>query len=565
MQCIDRRIHKRSQKTGRFVAFEPHCINHAWNTVNSKPKDLTSDQLCRAQALANGSNYQHPSEDLIKRMRERNAVSITQAESCLADPVPPSASTSTRSRTDDLAGSPPAPAIDPLEKAPVIPQSHPCAKLSSENRMWEEKASKGIAHKGLSLDKVWDKKTWKQKANNIERLKLLKDDGYDIISLQAPKTSADAIIEALLAHVKVRKGNNLVLAASTVLPSTPSEELSEPSKEDSYEPTLANDNGTSNAEPEAAADPVPSGAIPQGVPEFEHDEPESHSHIPPPVAGLKRKHTHEDEKQPDWHQDNPQKELHEAYNRAKPNILVDSPCTCRNAKIARVLTREQVANAFAQQALFIYSRKIRRDIFQYSREVRRLFQGPKSERSPHTGIGSWRSSQIIFQPPPSSAHQSHDPHVYISAMGMKLIMWELSHIAHDLHKDGNWCIADPDEIEDREGDGLMEAYNSVQEEFRSKIRIFDTPTFPMIIEGEIMALVGLLRRLRKSGISYYHKAHYDPQRQEVVPYDNETKQLSEATESALEEAEKILEAGQALSGVVHIGCPESSDYLDSLF
>ena len=81
-----------------------------------------------------------------------------------------------------------------------------------------------------------------------------------------------------------------------------------------------------------------------------------------------------------------------------------------------------------------------------------------------------------------------------------------------------------------------------------------------------MALVGLLKRLRKSGISYYHKGQYDPQRMEVVAYDNETRQLSDATESALEEAEKILEAGQALGGlVVHIGCLDSSDYLDDLF
>ena len=81
-----------------------------------------------------------------------------------------------------------------------------------------------------------------------------------------------------------------------------------------------------------------------------------------------------------------------------------------------------------------------------------------------------------------------------------------------------------------------------------------------------MALVGLLRRFRKSGISYYHKGQYDPQRMEVVAYDNETRQLSDATETALEDAEKILEAEHALGGVeVHIGWLESSDYPDSLF
>ena len=297
MHRIDRRIHQRSQKTNRFVAFEPRCINH-WHTENSKPKDLTVDQLCCAQALANGSNYQHPDEDIIERMRARNDVSSTQEANSPEHLAPPLPLTPISLHSDVLASSLLVPATDPSKAAPVISQSHPCAKLSLEDQIWEEKACKGIAHKGLSLDKVWDKKTWKQKANNIERLKLLKDDGYDIRSLQAPKTSADAIIEALLAHVKVRKGKNLGLAASTVLHSTPSEEVSEPRKEDSYNPTLANDDDTAHAEPKETEDHVSSNATLQGVPDFaqdgpeshdepgSHDEPKSRSYIPPPAAGL---------------------------------------------------------------------------------------------------------------------------------------------------------------------------------------------------------------------------------------------------------------------------------------
>lgn len=567
---MDRRVHQRSQRNNRFVAFEPRRINHSWDTEYSKPKDLTIDQLYLAQALANGSNYQHSNEDLIERMRVRNDISDTQAANSPAPHMPPLPSTPIRSHTDDLAGSLPLPATDPSKTAPVIPQSHPCAKLSSEDQEWEQKASKGIAHKVLSLDKVWDKKTWKQKANNIERLKLLKDDGYDIRSLRAPKTSANAIIEALLAHVKVRKGNSLGLAASSLLRSTLSGEASESTKEDSSghfdAPTLANDVMKLNREPETNAGHVSLGVTPQGVPGFAHDEPESYSYIPPAVAGLKRKHTHEDENQPDWHQDNPQKKLHEAYNTANSNTFVDTPCTCRNAKMARVMTKEKVANAFAQQAPFIYSRRICRDIFQYAREVRKIFQDPKSEESSHTCMASWKPSQIIFHSPPSASRQSCEPHVYISAKGIKLIMWELSHIAYDLYEDGSWCITDPDETEDREGDILMETYNPVKQDFRYEIRIFDTPAFPMIIEGETMALVGLLRRLRKSGISYYHREQYDPQRMEMVAHSNGTRQLSDATESALEEAEKMLEAGQALGGVeVQIGCLDSLDYLDNLF
>ncbi|KAI4636572.1 hypothetical protein J4E83_001527 [Alternaria metachromatica] len=332
-------------------------------------------------------------EDIIERMRARNDVSSTQEANSPEHLVPPLPLTPISLHSDVLAGSLLVPATEPPKAAPVISQSHPCAKLSSEDHIWEEKACKGIAHKGLSLDKVWDKKTWKQKANNIERLKLLKDDGYDIKSLQAPKTSADTIIEALLAHVKARKEKNLGLAASTVLHSTPSEEVSEPEKEESYNATLANDDDTAHVEPKETGDHVPSDATPQGVPDFaqdepesreepeSHDEPKSHYYIPPPVAGLKRKHTHEDENQPDWHKDNPQKELHEAYNTANSIELVELPCTCRIAKIARVLTREDLANAFAKQAAFIYSQKISRDIFRYAREKRRIFQDPKSKES----------------------------------------------------------------------------------------------------------------------------------------------------------------------------------------
>jgi hypothetical protein len=75
------------------------------------------------------------------------------------------------------------------------------------NPDWEARAKQGIEKKGLRLDREWNDKTWTNKSNCNERLKLLKDNGFDITPLQGPDTDSDAITQALLTHVAARKRN----------------------------------------------------------------------------------------------------------------------------------------------------------------------------------------------------------------------------------------------------------------------------------------------------------------------------------------------------------------------
>jgi hypothetical protein len=212
MPRFTRRIHKRSPDSKRFISFEPRYLTgqsrsdqRVEDAEIRRPKELTDEQLSRALALANIQlSSQRPDEDLVQRMREKNVASGSQLANGCAPSMGPPSSMLVSSWSHDLAGSLPVPAIDSFKVASTTSQRYDNGDFSTGINTWEDRANKGIAHKTLSLKKVWDHKTWKQKANNLERLKLLKDDGYDIASLQVKGTSADTITVALLAHLKAR-------------------------------------------------------------------------------------------------------------------------------------------------------------------------------------------------------------------------------------------------------------------------------------------------------------------------------------------------------------------------
>ncbi|KAH3946934.1 hypothetical protein HBH53_122510 [Parastagonospora nodorum] len=73
---------------------------------------------------------------------------------------------------------------------------------------WETRAMKGIRKKNLSLSLNWGEKTWINKSNCLERLKLLRDDGVDISPLHrqdGKQPDSVAITKAVIAQVNVRK------------------------------------------------------------------------------------------------------------------------------------------------------------------------------------------------------------------------------------------------------------------------------------------------------------------------------------------------------------------------
>jgi hypothetical protein len=81
------------------------------------------------------------------------------------------------------------------------------AQQGSKSNDWEARAMKGIQKKNLSLNLNWGEKTWINKSNCHERLKLLKDDGVDISPLQrqdGKQPDSVAITRAVIAQVNAR-------------------------------------------------------------------------------------------------------------------------------------------------------------------------------------------------------------------------------------------------------------------------------------------------------------------------------------------------------------------------
>jgi hypothetical protein len=91
----------------------------------------------------------------------------------------------------------------------INPKPQEKASAAAEKRKrdggWENAAFLSIRKKKLSLDREWNEITWFNKSSRNERLKLLKDDGVDITSLQAPNISSEVITRAVLAQIDRRK------------------------------------------------------------------------------------------------------------------------------------------------------------------------------------------------------------------------------------------------------------------------------------------------------------------------------------------------------------------------
>ncbi|KAG9194744.1 hypothetical protein G6011_04779 [Alternaria panax] len=539
-------------------------------------QELTSEELDQAQALANIGilNYQRPDEDLIRKMRKKRAALSNQALQHSAPSTLAASSALLSRQIDHSTSNLPIPQLKSSNVCSVISQPSHSAKSLSDHQDWETTAKKDIVKKGLSLDKVWDHKTWKQKASNFQRLKLLKDDGYDITPLLSTKTkkvSADEIITALLAHIEARKVNIANHASSTVaqiallLPAATSREVSRPAQEDGCDgratPTTGDRGGMiSDEEPGKTVEALLSGVLLQKVPQFERVKMERRLWLTASLAGMKRKHTHDDEYQPDWSELSPQKALHDSYNGAKTNGFSGRPCTCcKYDKIIRMMTREERSEAFKEQAFDMFKRRIGRDIFQYSRGARRV---PYSRASTSSGpyVSLPKPSRIIFQPPASPHHLPPGLYACVSANGMNLIMKELRHIAYDCNKGSNMYFKDPEEAEDREDDRLILASETEVEHFQYHIRLYTTPALDMVIEGETTALIGLVKHLYKSELTHCCRWQYDVDQMEVIATDSVPWRLGDATQSALEHLEKLLEAGQALGGIEarlgYLGSPE---------
>ncbi|KAH7561725.1 hypothetical protein BM1_02829 [Bipolaris maydis] len=177
--------------------------------TSTSRSSLSLAEMNRALALANiTTNYQRPDKALIVAMRNKQQGINAEATNSILSPNATQSLTPTEENI--------TPASNSSTLTPLT--SHQTGALSEQLNKpsdWEAQAKKIIEREGHSLDRDWSRISWKQKASNIVRLKLLKDDGYDITPLTKKGVTADKIIDALLAHIQTRKGGQSDMYVST--------------------------------------------------------------------------------------------------------------------------------------------------------------------------------------------------------------------------------------------------------------------------------------------------------------------------------------------------------------
>ncbi|KAF1832994.1 hypothetical protein BDW02DRAFT_624621 [Decorospora gaudefroyi] len=531
----------------------------------SSSRELTPAQWQQAQALANiTTNYQRPCEELVKKMRAKAA--RRGHPTTTTSVLPPSQPTSLAA----LSSAPP-----PTQTSSSVPftpsQAVSIAPVPPPARSWEEIAKDGITAKRLSLNRPWDRKTWKMKSNNNQRLKLLKDDGYDIGHLQIKGTSADQIVDAIFSHLRARSQRTATPIHSACMNVAPLPAAISATLKDKVATSVNGANEKSLLQ--SAQKPV--------FPLAERGILKEELFVTSQLAGYKRKHSHADDDQPDWHEAKPQKKLHATYNEAKARRVVEPPCTCCMwEKLVRIWTPEAVSKAIEVQAFDLVKRRAARDIFSSSRAARKVPQArPTPMEDPlHVSEPFFapkppsKPSRIVFEPPSPPAHEPTGSDVYMSAGGVCLMINEMKKLAYGQDEAGNFLILDSEEVEDLEGDKLMEHAGPEEDTYRYCISISSTAEHPMVVQGDTRALIGLLKHLRENELTHITEWYWDAEKMDVrrdawgwgagedkavrhngVPY-----YLSDATMDALEKMEKVLEAGQDEGGVeVSIGHMDS--------
>ncbi|RMZ70647.1 hypothetical protein GMOD_00000770 [Pyrenophora seminiperda CCB06] len=505
-KMLSRKMHAmpRHQRSNRNI--EAKIFPKLGSLQATPQRTLSVDEYNRAWVFANMSNnFQHPDKGLIATMRKKNHLMpsgdmqitmplITQEAEPMSDVTPSKLTTKSKTsahRNDRT--------------------SAPQGTLQSED--WERKALGVIRKHGLSLDKDWTSTTWKQKSSNIVRLKLLKDDGYDITPLKG-KVSADVIVDALLRHVKERKPRSSKEAANK----------------------LGSENKLIDGKKEIRVGPrlQPKGKF------YETNQ----------VIGNKRKHNHDDDHQPEWHENMAQLHLHEVYNGEQ--LLQETAlagecgafiCDCGFSprKIARTTTLAEAKEKLQLQALESAKQRATRMIFATSRANRHATLSRTAAISAPQQTS--RLGRIVFTDHDSPGTQPSGSDFYMSSVAVQYIKEEVKYLSHH-HDNGSYWLCG----------------NEQGDDWKDYITLFSQDKHAAVIVGELRALVGLLDHLGSNELMHLGrwsfgdikddaKGDRDPQmsviHNESVPFC-----LSDATSHRLKQMEKILEQAPDTGDVV---------------
>ncbi|EUC30060.1 hypothetical protein COCCADRAFT_104880 [Bipolaris zeicola 26-R-13] len=437
----------------RFRRLNPGRVKRNASTTTPKLTSrscLSVEEMNRALALANiTTNYQRPDKDLIAAMKKKQRGRTAGPTNSTLDP------NTTQSLTpaeETISLSSDSSTLTPLTACDTATPSKQPRKSSD----WETQAKKIIERESHSLDRDWSRFSWKQKASNIVRLKLLKDDGYDITQLLKKGVTADEIIDAILAHIRARKGGQSGTYVSTCL-----DTVTQP--ETNYDAEI---NERSACQPDKD-DPLPyisdtiyrpSNTSPPHIPQ------QTHPNTPATLLPQKRKHTQD------------------------PSDFSSPPFKKR-----RIHSSNHTTSTTHTSALQTLKRHLRRSLFastrtSHSRAYSHLTtsQGTRSQVPIliSTPLPAAPTSRIVFtlQEPgrrPSGAD------TYVTSAAFELLGREVQWLAGGA---GVWDCDCELEDEDRVGCGV-------------KLRV-KSGEGDAVLEGESRALASLLRHLRDAELMH---------------------------------------------------------------
>ena len=405
-----------------------------------------------------------------------------------------------------------------------IPKT-PCV---AEREDWEIMAAKVIDQKKLYLNDLWSAYTWKNKTSIGVRLKLLKDNDYDITPLLGKRLSSSQVTDAVLAHIAARKQ---VLKEAAIQGSCKEEAGDEDEWVEKMVRMFLEDEidvpvwqYTIKGEQPSIGIPIISEKMSRNeISCVSNDFPLS-SHDIPSLIPQKRRHCHYDECE------SMERQRAVQHDTLMMDELQEGPCDCGpSPKKLRVMAPEETKKHIEKDAFRLFRRNICRAIFHLSSADHKDFKATQPVPT----------SSVHFAPPSMLSRHQVATNLFLGTRGLAYIIEEVKAFCDFQMDDDAILICDPDAFETDLGDNGN----------CRNISFSQDSQLGTLMMGDAYALAGLVYRIRKHDL--IHTSEWVFNGMEVVRKDNRAWSLSHETLDVLAEIERMLLAG-ASGGMVKI-------------
>ena len=410
----------------------------------------------------------------------------------------------------------PSPGVDfpmSLSSPSISLDSTPETPCIMEKEDWESMAARVIVQKKFSLNDLWGAYTWKNKTSINVRLKLLKDDGYDIAPLMDRRLSSGEVTNVVLAHIAARKQElkqareydefveNLVQMFLEDESDMLAWQCSLKGEQASIEVPIISEKMLRNEGFSVLNDlPLPSYNVPS-------------------LISQKRKHCHYNE----CESIERQRALN--HNTLTIDELQEESCECGpSPKKLRVMDPEETEKHTEKDAFRLHKKNIARAIFHLSGTDHKDFKPTRTILT---------SSVHFGRPSPLKRHQV-GTNLYIGTRGLAYIIEEFRAFSEFQLDEDLVLIRDPEALDERNCRNICLSQNS---------------QLGTLMMGDAFALAGLMSRIRKHDL--YHTSEWVFNGMEIVRKDNRSWSLSHETLNVLAEIERIFLAG-ASGGIVKV-------------